>query len=178
MIEVQSWSRLHRSQYERWQTDVTPLQSLFLLRARDEPFNYPVASLAVLFNRVLIGRFSHRMNPDGEAFIGLVLAPSYRGRGYAVPALRASLSWLAWSGVDVAAASVALANVASFRMLLASGFVPRPGCSEDWRDVPLGVDVGLLSGLLAGSWRLSPAPSLLYARLVCSLSVHMYAEMV
>lgn len=176
MIQVDEWSRSHRSDFERWPCEPNPLVSAFLLRADDEPYWWPPRSLAVLVGGQLVGRFSYRLN-DGRAFVGLVLSPSWRGRRLSCSAMRASLCWLAARGVALADASVAVANIASCKMLVGAGFVF--DCLE-WRYLPGDYDVSLLRGLPESSYVLAGGPrglpGLLYGRLSARIDVHMYAE--
>lgn len=173
MIAVSEWTRLHRSMLSGWRTDDSVLSPAFLLRAPFEPYQVQPISLALSLDGLLLGRFTYRWQYSNDAFVGLVLAPSVRGRRLSVPCMVAALTWLAWSGITTASASVAVANVASYKMLFASGFSPIPEPCYDWRSLPSDFDVSLLSSCLAGSYVLEPAPAMLYVRLAMSIDVYL-----
>lgn len=171
-IEVTEWTKKHRSWLEAWPMENNPLLPAFLLRVPEEPYDYAVASFAILNEGALIGRFSYRMLPDRVAFIGLVLSPAVRGFGFGVPAMRSSLLALCAFGVTSAFGSVAAANKPALAMDLAAGFRLMSTC--DWRQLPANFDLNLLARCPVGSYRLDPVPAMLYHQVSVSLSGYVY----
>lgn len=172
MIEVAEWTKKHRSWLEAWPMENNPLLPAFLLRVPQEPYDYAVASFAILNEGSLVGRFSYRLLPNNVAFVGLVLSPAVRGFGFGVPAMCASLLALCALGVTSAFGSVAAANKPALAMDLAAGFRLMSTC--DWRDLPVDFDVALLARCPVGSWRLFPVPAMLYHQVSVALSSDMY----
>lgn len=69
-------------------------------------------------------------SPEGVAEIGYALLPQWRGRGYAVEAVRATLAWAARDPrVRTLRASVAPDNAPSLRLIAKLGFVQT---GEQW----------------------------------------------
>lgn len=173
MIEVLEWSRLYRSLFERWPSEPNRLLPAFLLRSDDEPYDIPPHSFAIMFNGILIGRFSYRLMPDYFAFVGIVLSPDYRGLRLSADAMRACIIKLSDLRVKSVFCSVAVANIPSHAMLSACGFFVS---SLEWRDLPAGFDVNSLVGFPLRSYRLEPAPAMLYSRMFGSVERFMYAD--
>jgi GNAT superfamily N-acetyltransferase len=173
MIELQDWTRYHRSQLERW-LEPSKLLPAFTLRADDEPWNETVTNYALLAAGSLLGRFSFRSAGSGVAFFGLVLAPAARGYGYSRLCLRAALCRLASNGFVTASASVAVANEPSVRMLNSAGLYPVR--ASEWRPLPAGFDVTLLLSLPGWTYRIGVPFEMLYRRMQVGLDWYMYAE--
>jgi hypothetical protein len=173
MMQLVPWTRKHRSELVRWPAESNVDLPLFLLPSKSEPVSYAKSSLAVLVGGSLVGRFTYRVCSPLSVFVGLVLDPSVRGFGYAVPAVRAGLVCLAGLGYALAYASVALANLPSVRMLRGAGFAPY--CCE-WRVLPNGTDESFFLSCPIGTYRLVPAPALAYSMQAVALDVSMYAE--
>lgn len=171
MIEVAEWGRSDRSDFSRWPDEPNVNLNAFLLRSQDEPWYVNPSSLSVRYNSQLIGRFSYRLLANHSAFVGIVVNPHFRGRGFSVPAFRASLLWLVRAGVSSAFASVAVANTPSVNMLSAAGFTIN---SLEWRDLDGSPDLFDVAHWPSSSYTLRPL-SMLYARVSVVLSLDMYS---
>lgn len=172
MIEVHEWTKQHRSALAAWPIEPSLFLPAFLLRSSSEPYEYTAQSYAVMLDVVLVGRFTFR-SVLNTAFVGLVINPAYRGLRLSVPAMRACLVRLGTLGLASAYCSVALANVPSYKMLIASGFSPQV---VDWRLLPDSFDTGLLVGFPTFAYRLGPFPAMAYVSMSVALDALMYTE--
>lgn len=173
MIEVQPWTRKHRSELEHWPSEPNLLLPAFLLRSQDEPYDVEPISFAVCYQGALIGRFTYRVNGHRIAFVGLVLSPAVRGRRLGRSAMAGSLVRLGQLGIASAYCSVAMANTPSYHMLLSSSFYMS---SLEWRLLPDSFNFSSLVGLDEKYYRLGDAPAMLYAVMFVSIDFYMYTE--
>lgn len=171
-MTVVPWTRKHRSDFERWPSEPERLLPLYLLGAADEPSTNAACSFAVVVSGAAVGRFTVRYYDDSRVLVGLVLSPAVRGQHLSAAAFRAGLHCLALSGVCSAVASVALANVASFKMIQRCGFVVD---HLESRVIPSSVDLSLLDGLPSYSYSLAPVPAVVYTVSFLSLGLSRYA---
>lgn len=160
------------AKYERaarlW-PEPSPVQSALLLRAESEPYNVIPVTWAILAGGVFVGLFTYRStHRNTAAFVGMVIAPEFRGKGYAVPAMRAAMRALGALGYFWAWGSVAAANKAALYMDFNAGFTLDAG-NQDWRMLPEGFDLATLDAFKPDTYRLDPVPALLYHRVRCML---------
>lgn len=168
-IRVAPWARRHARALRNWGHD-DHTSSLFLLRARDEPYDIEPQSLAIMLanglENDLIGRFTWRRFAPYSAFTGIVINPFERKRRLGVPSLRASLEYIKERGFYYVYASVAVANIPSVLIHQDVGFVIE---RSDWRAVPPGVSFAHLVGLPTDVFTPFP-PQLRYHRFFLQMS--------
>lgn len=169
MVEIQDWTKKHRSALAGWPSEVNPLLPAFLLRSVEEPYDTYSASFAIVEDDALVGRFTYRLIKKSAAFVGLVLSPGVRGRGLAASALIGSILRLGQLGITSLSCSIACANIPSMRAFSRAGFM---SAMYDYRQLPIGFDLSLLWQCDSSTYVLVPVPAMLYV----SMSASTYTE--
>ena len=150
------------ARYQGWQP-VSPDEAaewIEALAAEPAPGHWWQRAIRLRDSGELIGDLGLGLAADekGGVELGITIAPSHQGRGYAAEALRAALDWAFARGANRATASVDPRNTASVALLCSLGMRQEAHFREsywlrgEWAD-------DLVFALLAREWRTGADPA-------------------